>query len=427
MMRSVLLIGLSALLSTTKADAREISDKACIDAAQMVSLAQTVNPALEINRALVSETRADLMEAKSLRRPQVSAFASSSAGDRGLTERQIENQLGVRISQRVFDFGNAARARRAAELGLEGQEWNLSSVEDESVEAVLLAALSLSRLKQDIALLEERERYFAQFAERQRILLREGATTLDALASIEARLEDARAQMSENRLRQLEVGFSIGRILGEDSEPCPISEVGEIKIATGLVSIEGQDIDTLLGWSPTLKRLRAEIARAEEELSRERRARLPSLDLVAIGSYAYDTVNEDWEFRDRLGVDFSVPLYTGNALGARSDRASARLQRLNGEYARARQDIRLRIIVTRQRIATMAEVASRRQIAASSKESEMQATQTAFSMGQRTLSELLETRLGLYEAQSLLLDAEFSLLQEYVRLATLTASYPAAH
>ncbi len=71
--------------------------------------------------------------------------------------------------------------------------------------------------------------------------------------------------------------------------------------------------------------MKGQLRSREADRARQAGWRLPVVGLVGIVSYVYDDGSEDWDTRDRVGVDVSVPLYTGSALGARNDRARARL------------------------------------------------------------------------------------------------------
>jgi len=80
------------------------------------------NPAVAIAQSDLDAASAELTEAKSLRRPQVTAFTQSGFGDEGLVNSAIENQVGLRASQRIFDFGDSRLAREAAEEQILAQQ-----------------------------------------------------------------------------------------------------------------------------------------------------------------------------------------------------------------------------------------------------------------------------------------------------------------
>ena len=73
------------------------------------------------------------------------------------------------------------------------------------------------------------------------------------------------------------------------------------------------------------------------------------IDVVAIGSYTYLDQFNTWEFRDRIGVDVSVPIFSGAALNARSQAADAEVARAQADLVRQRRQMREDILISRRR------------------------------------------------------------------------------
>ena len=98
-----------AILATTLGVAGA-SAQVCDPLIDSMRIASETAPEVSVAQARVQRAEADLAEARSLRRPQLSTFGRSGVGDTGLTTNQNDNQVGLRLSQRVFDFGDARLA-----------------------------------------------------------------------------------------------------------------------------------------------------------------------------------------------------------------------------------------------------------------------------------------------------------------------------
>ena len=128
--RPVLLavFGLAGL--TTAATAQPASS--CLALTDAMGLAAARAPEVAGAQARLAQAEAEARAARSLRRPQVSTFGRSSVGDTGLTTSQIENQVGVQVSQRLYDFGDARLAETAARNQVDQRTYEIEAQEAES-------------------------------------------------------------------------------------------------------------------------------------------------------------------------------------------------------------------------------------------------------------------------------------------------------
>ena len=115
---------LLAALITAPAMAQSVSPptsstQSCLRFEDVLKLSALRDPSVTISKAQESEADAEIKDAKSLFRPQISAFGRSGFGDTGVVDSSISNQIGVRASQRVFDFGDSKYARQAATSGFQ--------------------------------------------------------------------------------------------------------------------------------------------------------------------------------------------------------------------------------------------------------------------------------------------------------------------
>ena len=81
------------------------SPRNCIPIKAAMAMSAERSPNVFASSAIVDRARSDATIARSLARPQISVFGRTQTGDGGLTGNAVENQIGLRASQRIFDFG----------------------------------------------------------------------------------------------------------------------------------------------------------------------------------------------------------------------------------------------------------------------------------------------------------------------------------
>lgn len=405
-----------ALLVSSLIVAGDAPAGACLSVRETARLAAQNDPRIEEARADVQLAEADFSDALALRRPQLSAFARSSAGDNGLTSNQIENQVGFQVSQRLLDFGDARHARAQARNQVFAGEYGVQVQQISSAAAAITAHLRYVLALRNRDVMEEQVAYFSDLLSRLERLLQDGASTRDAVAAVRARLAAAQAETTSLELQAIEATVEVAVLTGLETPLCGQASEGE------LLSIALIDDPALAAVqdSPRIQGLRSAVAAAEADARRARGERLPAIDIIAIGSYAYDDFRDEWAYRDRVGIDVSVPIYQGDMLRARVDRSRAQLAREQSRLSLAERRLAQEIRAASFRIRTLRHLRQTRQEAAVTKRDELSALEVAFEGGQRTLFELLETQVGLAEAERALNEVEFQLLSEYVTLSELT-------
>ena len=175
---------------------------------------------------------------------------------------------------------------------------------------------------------------------------------------------------------------------------------------------EGSWIDLALTQNLALvsSRLNEEIAR--KEISFRRTGRYPTLDLVAgrrfndsVGERTFTTAQGDITFpaefdqtNDFVGVQFSLPIFTGGVTSSRIreavylHRASMeQLQRVTRETERATRDAYLGVLAEISRVRALNQ-------AVQSSQTALDATQAGFEVGTRTIVDVLNSQRDLYTA-----------------------------
>jgi len=407
------LLGSLALALASGQDA----DASCVGIADTARLAAESDPRVRGARAGVQASEADFSDALALRRPQASAFARSSVGATGLTSSQIENQVGFQVSQRLLDFGDARFAREGARNRVRASEFEVQVQQIVSAADAAQAHLNFVLSRRDQAILAEQVEYLARLEVRLERLLAQSASTRDAVAAVRSRLASARAELSALELSEIEALTDVAVLTGDDLNLC--AETGEDALLS-LALLDESDPTRSATRSPRVEALQSQVASAQAEAVRVRRQRLPAVDVVAIGSYAYDDFRDEWAYRDRVGVDVTVPIYQGDMLRARVSRAQAEVSRRQSELDMAERRLSEEVRSASARIRTLRRLREERAAAVTARRDELAALEIAFQGGQRTLFELLETQISLTQARRSLNQARHALFLEYLTLAALT-------
>jgi len=352
------------------------STQSCLRFEDILKLSAERDPSVIIAKAQESEADAEIKEAKSLFRPQISAFGRSGFGDTGVIDSSISNQLGVRASQRVFDFGDSKYAREAANSGFE-------------------ASLQDTRQAQ----LQRTER-----------------------ASVASQLADADAFVLELKFRQEQALTQIQIDTGTTSPLCNSKNTqGIIKQRMALLESPETATQIALDKSPNIQALDKRADSQDAIRKREKRSRLPIINIVATGSYSSVGGFDQFEFRDRIGVDVSVPLYSGNAIGARNQRASARYSIARGQLLDAERQLRKDVSIGYRRILSLESQLMSRQEVEKQTRLQFEAAEIEQGAGAKTLRDLIEIRLEYEQAGFQRIRTKYDLMRQQLQLLTLTA------
>ncbi len=398
----------------------------CLTFDTAVRLASDNDPDVLIAEADLQDAEAGLLEAKSLRRPQLSAFARTAVGDNGLVDSQFENQLGLRASQRVIDFGDARLARRAAREDVRAQE---SFVLDAAVRAALEAGSAYIDWLEAGAQLDAtlgRLEYFSREENAINAALETGGATRADAAEIGAERAAAEAARFELLFERDQAAARVA-IAARTREPlCPDTpaSLAQTDIASGPNAADDLIADALAA-NARVEGLKRAAASRTAEARREGRARLPAVDVVGIVSYAGDTSFENFAFQERVGLNVSVPILTGSALAARARQARARAARAEGEVTQASRALEETVTITYQRVLLLEAQLGRRDAVLGFRTDEFAAAEAEYNQGLRTLPDLVETRLELERAALAEIQTRHALMRQRLTLRSLTGGLEA--
>ena len=382
-------------------------DKACLGLGDVMSLSARTSPEVATRKALRREAEAEVTSARSLFRPQISTFARTGTGDVGLVDSTIQSQVGLRVTQRLFDFGNARLSREAAKAGADASEYEVKAAEITAAHEAAGTLLQLLNAGRAIEATQLRREYFQQQLSVVERLLEAGAATLSERAEVAAELAEAEAFYEELQFQKESASTRLGIYTGSSLPPCAETELAaEISALTAELS----DIDTAtqlaLEHNPELDALSANASSLSALERREKRNWLPVISAVGISSYASSGNGRDYELQDRIGVDVTVPLYSGSAL--------------SGARRQVDEDVR----VTFQRILSLgAQLKNRETVEARTRE-QFEAAEREYEAGTRTLPDLVEARLKYEDTTLRRIAMSFDLMRQKLILLNLTGADP---
>lgn len=389
----------------------------CLGLEDAMGLSAHRAPSVLIALAEEEAAEASVMEAKSLFRPRVSAFGRTGAGDLSAVDSVVSNQFGVQVSQRIYDFGQAKFTRRSAELISRASREDTRNVRVNTARDTGLYYLQRLQAIEEIEFTQRRRNYFANQLKIMDELLPEGGATRSERANIAARLAEAEGYeldllfVRERAEARLESRTGVTVNFCADLDETTPQFVGP------------ELIDQALDRNPGLRALEYRAEGLEADRKRQKRSRWPAIDVVATGAYSsYNTGlgnDDDFRFTDRIGVDVSVPLYSGNAIRATNQRAAARQAAAEAEVLEAKRElaeslsILLRGIESlRARLAAFEEAEAQNRIRFETAEDERVE-------GLRTLSSLIEIRLEYEEAGLQRIQAKYELERQKLQLRAL--------
>ena len=366
----------------------------CMPFPTVLMTAAAFSPDAQIQLAERDEAFARLEELRSMAWPQVSLYGRSLAGDADLSDAQLANQMGLRVSQDLFDFSKRQFQEEAAGYDL-------------------LSARKLSEASQDVAALQAGGAYLEalQAREQREALAAEvelltllsrtlqelsatGGATADEVLETNARLAAARAQAAQLSLLEAQAKVAVRLLTGVRTlEICPSPNLhDELAASHARLAASEQVLRQAIVNHPRVAAANNAISARSADESFEKRAWLPTVRGVGTFAVGQDDLARNWGDRSSVGLEFSMPLFSGGGQAARENAAAAR----SGQAQKAR-DLAVLEVEQQFRRAMQsfdmgaAQYEGRRQ-AADYKREQVALLRDAYDDGARTLRELVEVQ-----------------------------------
>jgi outer membrane protein len=333
-------------------------------------------------------------------------------------DNSISNQVGVRVSQRLIDFGDAKLARREASANRDAAGEDVNQARLDAALGTALAWLDHSEAKAQIERTQDRERFFQEQLDAVDAALEQGGATRTERATVASQLADAEGFGLELTFRRDRAATELR--IDTQSQTVPCTDPQSVSRMALRVPTAELAAARALSNNPRLQALRDRAEASESASKRQKRARLPVISVVATGSYASFNRFENFEFRDRVGVDVSVPLYSGGALRAQSRQGEARASVARNQLLDAERRIEENARIARQRIESLQRRLRARTEFEYQTRLQFEAAEIERTAGTQTLRELVEIRLE-YETASLQrIRTQYDIYREQLALLALS-------
>ncbi|HEO1671097.1 TPA: TolC family outer membrane protein [Klebsiella aerogenes] len=327
----------------------------------------------------------------------------------------------VTLTQPLFDYEAYAKYKTGVAQSLMADEKYRSKYLELAVR-VISAYVSVAYAKDQIALAEaQKAAYKEQLALNDR-LMAAGEGTVTDVAETQARYSLAEAQVIEARdvldsaQRELEVIIGI-----------PLDQLDELQtLRQGKFQVSPLRFTAFDDWqklamerNPQLASSRHGVEAARYDVERNRAGFMPQVQLYAShsenDSSSDNTVNQKYR-TDSVGVQVSMPIYSGGGVAASTRQAAARYGQakyeLDAQVGSIMNDLRKQF---NQCISSQAKLRAY-ELAVKSATTQVEATRQSVLAGQRVNVDVLNAEQQLYAAQRDLAEAKYTYIKAWITL-----------
>lgn len=388
---------LAFLMAATISGARA-SAQGCMTFASALSTASERDPGVHKAQADLRGARADMDMAKSLSRPQISAYARSSSGEQGATNAAFNNEVGLRASQRLFDFGDARLARKAASHHEEARRLEVADAQGRAAYEVGLAYIDWLEATAELESTGERQAYFERELTSLRSALEIGGVTRAGVAEVAAEAASAQSARLELQLKRDRALAQLRLMTGFDLPPCRASTAAVLKgpDADRVWRMSSQELQqTAIETNPGVDALRALVESQDANRRRQARERLPAIEVVGLASRASEQLSGGSDERYWVGIEVNVPLLSGGALSARKEGSIAQSDRAFAELAELTRTLREQAAEAHLSVAMLERQVEEQSRVTGFRTEEFDAVSEEYDQAVSTVTRLVDARLEL--------------------------------
>jgi protease secretion system outer membrane protein len=329
----------------------------------------------------------------------------------------ISRSAVVQVRQPILNLDGIARYRQGKVMAEQGEAAFASSTDEVAVR-VASAYMDALFAEDQIALSKvARDMYLEQMHVNNRLFEKGEGTKTDMLET-QARLDVAEAQLTEAQDNAVATRETLAGIIGMD--PGQLDKLGEGFHPATVAPRTFEEWEKIAReHNPELAAARLAVENARLEISKNRAAHYPRVDLVAayskgdaesINTYTQNTLNRT------VGVQVNIPIYQGGAVSATVRQSAA-------GYARAQSDLDARtskVLVELRKAHSQVQSSVHKiealEKAVASGKLLMTATEQSIKGGVRINLDLLNAQQQLYTTQRDLAQARYGYLIALLRL-----------
>jgi|GEM_PF-6786113 len=393
--------------------------QSCLSLTDAVRLSEAIDPAIGEADARVAGARARLTGVKSEWRPQISGFAQTNDGPSGIGDGRTNNQLGITVSQRVFDFGRGRLEQRSAEAQVSVADFGLESARNTVASLTAQTFLEALKASERVRAARSRKAYFTDLVAGLETRLAANDITTAEKSRIEAEYALAGSDLIQEELAQAAAQSDFYILTGSEYPVCEdLAQVDEF-FARHLPETLIEIIDVATIQHPEILAAEAKTTALKAQLRAVRRNRAPSVDVQGVVALANEDFTDQFTTDTRIGLNVTAPIYGFGRYSSEKREAAADLQAAELNLARLRRDLEKRITLTWQR-ATAYEALALSQISArDSLKREAAALLREFENGLRPYQDVLQAEAGVQDAILQEIEARYLGREQNLQLVSL--------
>ena len=327
----------------------------------------------------------------------------------------------ITLTQPLFDYEAYARYKAGVAQTMMSDERYRSKLLDLAVR-VINAYVEVAYSKDQIALAEAQKAAYKEQLTLNDRLMSAGEGTITDVSETQARYSLAEAQVIEARdaldAAQRELEVIIGIPLNQLDE-LQVLRPGKFKVAPLIPSKFEEWQKIALENNPVLAASRHGVDAAKYDVERNRAGFMPQVQLYAShsenDSSSDNTVNQKYR-TDSIGVQVSMPIYSGGGVSASTRQAAARygqaMYEMDAQTGTTLNDLRKQYNLC---ISSRAKVAAY-ELAVQSATTQVTATRQSVLAGQRVNVDVLNAEQQLYSAQRDLASAKYAYIKSWITL-----------
>ena len=374
--------------------AAQTQEAGCIPFTTALSMAAAFSPDAQVELAQRDEALARLDELRAFAWPQISLFGRSLAGDTDLADVRMANQVGVRLTQDVFDFSKRQLREEAAQYDLQSARLLVEASRDITALEAGSAYLDALKAREQNAALAEELTFLGMLARALQELSVKGEATADEALEANARLAAMQAQVSQLTLVEKQAILTTRLLTGLATlSPCSSPNLdGELAASHARLAASEGALQQAIMDHPRVRAAMHAVSARSADASFEKRAWLPTLRGVGTYAYGQDNGLSDWRDRSSFGLEFSMPIFSGGGQTAREGAASARARQAQKTKNVAALEIEQELRKAVQAFELGRAQLDTRRSAADYKRDQLKLLRQAYDERARTLRDLVEVQ-----------------------------------
>ncbi|NHK28904.1 TolC family protein [Parvularcula flava] len=311
----------------------------CDTLGSAIAAALSYDQRLDVAEATANIAKTEIETAYSNRRPTVTLYTRGGQGTGGfLADNQIDNQVGIRIDQMVYNFGQQGFLEDEVTARYQAERMTQLATRRQVIEQVGGLYLEALRSMMLLEIAREKEIYYARLRDTLDRRLELNAITLTEASNIRANYALAAAEKERLETRIQAVTEIFAEVTGRETA-CYAERLANVSFLPLAMSLDEVKA-IVVNRSAELDRLGYQREAAESSLKRISRERLPQINLSAYRAEQYNDLTDDWEQRDRLGFSITTDLFTGGRNTAQQSRARWEMARSDAQIRSLEQQIR---------------------------------------------------------------------------------------